>query len=125
MPRSKAGRRGGITALYITIRDAQQKLIAGTSSDQNRAVVVLTDGSNKFPYNPYSKEQLLTALRAANGANAAHPVRVYTIGYGPEADEGLGEISNATGGKFYKSPDRSNIDDLMRNIVNDVGIDAT
>jgi len=89
---------GGGTALYDSILSAYEH-IATRKSDVSRirAIVVLTDGADTESH--ITLAQLVGRIRISNENTS---VRVFTIGYGKDADQSvLSKIANATGGKSY------------------------
>jgi Ca-activated chloride channel family protein len=89
----------GGTALYDTIATAydQQMASATKNSDKISAVVVLTDGADTN-----SKMPLNELLRRIRFDNESHTIRVFTIGYGTDAQKDvLQQIADATQAKFY------------------------
>jgi Ca-activated chloride channel family protein len=106
-------RAGGNTALYATTRAAVQALKQPADNRIN-AVVVLTDGENKYaPDNDLNR--LLADLSPANNDN---PVRVFTIAYGNEADAGtLNRIARAARGAAYDARDATTIQQVITDVL--------
>jgi Ca-activated chloride channel family protein len=96
----------GGTGLYDTAL-ASYKFVKGRQSPEAiNAVVLLTDGMNQ-DNGGISLNQLLTGLSTEQGD---HPVRMFTISYGSDADlEVLRRIAQATNGASYDSSDPTSI----------------
>ena len=83
------------TALYVSIRDAHRYLLDHLATDRVNAVVVLSDGRNDYPADPYSVDNLIGDL---NRTDPDHQVKVFGIGFGGDADLGtLKRISGTSG----------------------------
>jgi Ca-activated chloride channel homolog len=75
----------------------------------------LTDGKNDDKNNDLNG--LLTDLRAGTEGNAAN-VRLFTIGYGRDADLGtLKRMAEATNAAVYDASDPTTIDRVFTNVV--------
>lgn len=100
--------RGGGTAMYDAIDKVIQNEMV-TEKDRRKAIVALTDG--------VSSGSLQTAL----DATSKHNVAVYSIGMGGVDDKALQELSNKSGGKFYKvsaQPTKEELIEVYRDIKN-------
>ena len=87
----------GDTALYDTVAAAVGYLKAHPHPDRIEAVVVLTDGQDTD--SQLALDGVLAGVRADESGNG---VRVFTIGYGSDADASvLGRIADQAHGKFY------------------------
>ncbi len=93
------------TALYDAVALGTEE---ANKSPKPRVVVLMTDGENwKSDLTP---EEALTRAKATN-------VPVHTIGFGPAtAEESLKQISEATGGNYYKALGGGNLEDLFTTI---------
>ena len=81
------------------------------------AIVLLTDGRNEDPRNE-DLDELLRYLRTQNEGEAATPVRIFTIAYGGDADEGtLKRIAEATGAAAYSAVDPATIVNVFNAVV--------
>jgi Ca-activated chloride channel family protein len=99
----------GDTGLYDTTLAAYEYVKQHYAPDRLNLVVLLTDGRNDDPGGGLSLDQLLQRLRA--GQNDDRKVRVLCFAYGKDADvNALGEISKATGGAVFTSPDPTDIE---------------
>ncbi len=87
----------GGTAAYDAIAEAHRHLLEA-ESDRIAAIVVLTDGQDTD--SQMKMPELLTQIRTDNETKS---VRIFTIGYGQEANaEVLEAIAEATEAKFYE-----------------------
>lgn len=104
---------GGGTGLYDTSLAAHQFVEGRASADDINAVVLLTDGRNED--NGISLDNLLSQLRTEEGARS---VRLFTIGYGEDADLGtLRRISQTTNAAAYDSSDPTSIDQVFTAVI--------
>jgi Ca-activated chloride channel family protein len=104
----------GSTALYATIRAAQQKLLSAATPDRINAIVVLTDGRNE-----YNKDSDLNGLlRDLDASNLENSVRVFTIAYGDKADlDTLKRISSSSRAAAYDARNPISIDSVLVNVI--------
>ena len=101
----------GGTALYDAIAEAHEKLTRRASPDRITAVVVLTDGADRN-----SRMKLRALLRRIQFDNEGRPVRVFTIGYGKNANERiLKQIAAVSQGKYFKGTTK-NIREVFKEI---------
>jgi Ca-activated chloride channel family protein len=99
----------GDTGLYDTALAAYQYVKARYAPDRLNLVVLLTDGRNDDPGGGISLEQLVQQLR--EGQSDDHKVRILSFAYGKDADvKALTEISRATGGAVFSSPNPADIE---------------
>jgi len=104
---------GGGTGLYDTSLAAHQFVEGRASAEDINAVVLLTDGRNED--NGISLDNLLGQLRTEEGARS---VRLFTIGYGEDADlDTLRRISQTTNAAAYDSSDPTSIDQIFTAVV--------
>ena len=102
----------GDTALYDTVDAAVAYLKAHPHPDRIAAVVVLTDGQDTD--SRLSLDRVLADVRADESGNG---VRVFTIGYGSDADAAvLGRMADQTRAKFYAG-NPGNIREVFRDIA--------
>ena len=106
----------GGTALYDAVFIARNYLkkraATDAGSDAILAVVVLTDGDDT--QSRLKLDQLLATLQAGEGER---PIRVFTIGYGGEADQGvLKRIADQTDAKAYEGTPE-NIREVFKDIA--------
>ena len=103
----------GGTALYSTVKSAHAELAADASDERIEAVVLLTDGVNEHPDNDI--DAVVDELRTEAGAPS---VRVFTIGYGEDADQAtLQTIAEASDARSYNSSDPLAIDQVMIDVI--------
>ncbi|HEU4490019.1 MAG TPA: extracellular solute-binding protein [Jiangellales bacterium] len=103
----------GGTALYATTKAAHRSVESQADAASINAVVLLTDGVNEHSDNDL--EAVLDQL-ATEGSEAG--VRVFTIGYGEDADqETLAAIAEASRARSYNASDAASIDQVMIDVV--------
>jgi len=96
----------GNTGLYNSLAAAHRAVTARYRADRINAIVLLTDGRNDA-VGGLTLDQLLAELQRDQ---AAHPVPVITIAYGPDADQAtLARIARATKGAAYVAPGPADI----------------
>jgi Ca-activated chloride channel homolog len=104
---------GGGTGLYDTGLAAYQFVKDRAAPDDINAVVLLTDGRNED--DGISVDNLLSQVRTEEGARS---VRLFTIGYGQDADlDTLRRISETTNAAAYDSSDPTSIDQVFTAVV--------
>ena len=104
----------GGTALYDAIGAAfdRQMSIGSQKGDKIHAVVVLTDGEDTN-----SRTRVDQLLQRILSDNERKQIRVFTIGYGNEANEKvLKQIADATQAKYFKGTPQ-NIRSVFREIA--------
>jgi Ca-activated chloride channel family protein len=102
----------GGTRLYDSVYAAVQYLQANPTPDKISAVVVLTDGADN--QSAIKFDDLVSRI-TFNGEKQS--IRVFTIGYGKDADEGiLKKIADCTKASYYKGTPQ-NIRDVFRDIA--------
>jgi Ca-activated chloride channel family protein len=105
------------TPLYTVTNASYDQLKAGFDGARINAVLLLTDGKNEDPRNS-DLEALIRNLRAGSEGQSATPVRVFTIGYGHDADLAtLRRISDATNASTYDASDPTTIDRVFTAVV--------
>lgn len=105
---------GGGTALYATLRTAQEQLLAELDTARINAIVLLSDGKNEYPRDT-DLDSLLEQLR---GESTDTSVRVFPIGYGQGADPmALGAIAEASRGKYYEANDPASIENVLASVL--------
>jgi Ca-activated chloride channel family protein len=101
------------TSLYDAILFGLNTIKAHADSDHINAVVILTDGHDT--HSSATPGQVMAALRAQGQAESAS-VRVFTIAYGADADQGeLARFADASGGKGFPA-DTGDIAAVYRSI---------
>jgi Ca-activated chloride channel family protein len=99
----------GDTGLYDTAAAAYAYLKEHYVPDRLNLVVLFTDGKNDDPDGGLTLSQLLQKLR--DGQKDDRKVRILTFAYGADADAAaLTEISQATGGQAFVSPNPADIE---------------
>jgi Ca-activated chloride channel family protein len=104
----------GGTALYNTARKAFRVMSAGANRDTISAVVLLTDGKNE-----YDQDKDVTTLESElSPEDTSKSVRVFTIGYGSDADlPTLRAIAAASRGAAYDASDPASIDKVFTSVL--------
>lgn len=104
----------GGTALYATTRASVRHVRDSFDPERINAVVFLTDGKNEYPPDT-NLDGLLEDLRSEDESVA---VRVFTIGYGDDADlPTLKRIAEASRGAAYDASDPASIDKVFTNVI--------
>jgi len=104
---------GGRTPLYATARAGVQVLRGSIDPTRVNAVVLLTDGHNEDPADD-DRTRLLAELQSQREDEL---VRVFTIGYGAEADaETLRLIAQASRGIYVEAAPGA-IDRVLRGVI--------
>ena len=101
------------TPLYAAIRSAHQAMRAGFDPSRINALLVLTDGRNE-----YMDNDLGALVRQLQAAGEDRAVRVFTIGYGGDADlSTLQQIAEASRGAAYNASDPKTIDRVFQSVL--------
>jgi Ca-activated chloride channel homolog len=104
----------GQTALYATTRSAVSFVDSQFDPRRINAIVLLSDGHNEYP----ADDDLPRLLQDLQQMQKDHPVRVFTIAYGSEADAAsLEQISQATRARSYTASDATQIQDVMLDVL--------
>ena len=104
----------GGTALYATTRAAVNHVRESFDPNRINAVLFLTDGKNEYPPDT-NLDRLLDDLTVEDESVA---VRVFTIGYGDDADlPTLKRIAEASRGAAYDASDPASIDKVFTNVI--------
>ncbi|MBC7308805.1 MAG: VWA domain-containing protein [Actinomycetales bacterium] len=99
----------GDTGLYDTALAAYLDMQSNYDPAHVNSVVIVTDGINDDPGGGLTLDQLLAQL--AENADPMRPVRIITIGIGPDTDPAaLEAIAQATGGTSYVAVDPGDIE---------------
>ena len=105
------------TPLYTVAGASYDTIKSSFDSARINAVVLLTDGKNDDPNND-DLDGLLQHLRADSEGQNATPVRLFTIGYGSDADLGtLRQIAESTAAAAYDARDPRTIENVFTNVV--------
>ena len=104
----------GGTALYATVRQAQQQMLAELDTTRINAIVLLSDGVNEYP----PDDDLDSLLEQLEGESVDTSVRVFPIGYGEGADPvSLGAIADASRGQYYEANDPASIEKVLASVL--------
>lgn len=105
--------RGG-TALYATTRAAVKHVRESFDPQRINAVVFLSDGKNEYP----PDTNLDGLIRELGAEDESVAVRVFTIGYGEDADMPvLRRIAEASRAAAYDASDPASIDKVFTNVI--------
>ena len=103
----------GGTALYATTKAAHAQAEGAAEPGAINAVVMLTDGVNE-----HADNDLDAVLRQLETEGTETGVRVFTIGYGEDADqETLTDIASASRARSYDASDAATIDKVMVDVI--------
>jgi Ca-activated chloride channel family protein len=109
------------TPLYDVIDQSFDDAETGYDPDRINAIVVLTDGQNDDgdrDDDDKQLNQLLASLRSSTEGETAQPVRVFTIGYGRDADiDTLRRISEASNAAVYDASNAATISNVLTNVI--------
>ena len=109
------------TPLYDIAKQSMEQMIASYDPTLINAVVLLTDGRNEDGQTGDDARQLADLLKylqeSTQGENAT-PVRLFTIGYGADADLNvLKQMSEASSGAAYNASDPKTINKVFTQVV--------
>jgi Ca-activated chloride channel family protein len=111
----------GNTPLYEVTKETYQNGLAQFDPTRINAVVLLSDGKNEDEDPDDDQRQLqdlLTTLRAGNEGQASHPVRVFPIAYGADADSAtLKAIADASSSAVYSAKDAKTISQVLNQVI--------
>lgn len=101
----------GNTALYDALYEATKTF---GERKGRKVIILLTDGKDDDGTNrPLSVKTMEQGIAAANEVN----VPIFAIGLGTSVDEGiLRKIGEQTGGKYFRSPSSSDLENLYKEI---------
>ena len=109
------------TPLYDVTQQTYQAALDAYDPTRINAVVLLTDGKNDDGNDSDDQQQLqqlINSLRSGNEGQASKPVRVFTIGYGKDADaDVLRSIAEAATSGYYAATDPKTIDAVLTNVL--------
>ena len=109
------------TPLYSVTQQSYQSMVDSYDSARINAVLLLTDGKNDDGNAADDDQQstaLLTALRQNSSGENPRPVRIFTIGYGADADtSALEAIAQASNGAAYSAKDPNTISQVFAQVV--------
>lgn len=109
------------TPLYDVTRTSMQSMLDGYDPTRINAVVLLTDGKNEDGKpNDDAKQlaELQKFLQEQTQGELGKPVRLFTIGYGADADSSvLKQMAEATNGSFYNAGDPKTINKVFTAVI--------
>ncbi len=105
------------TPLYTAAQASYDDLRQNFDGTRINAVVLLTDGKNEDERNN-DLNGLLNRLRSSNEGQSTRPVRIFTIGYGKDADLSvLRRIAEATNAAAYDASDPTSINQVFTAVI--------
>ena len=105
------------TPLYTTATASFDLITRQYKPELINAVVLLTDGKNEDQRNN-DLPGTLAKLSAGSEGGGTRPVRLFTIGFGKDADQGaLRRLAEATSARAYDSSDPKAIDQVFTNVI--------
>jgi hypothetical protein len=111
----------GGTCICCGINRAVDSLIANSSSNRSRSVVVMSDGAaNVQCARQGNGSSSLDAIQAACDAYELYGIRVYSIGFGSGADESTLQSIAGCGNGTYSFADASSLVDVYKNVTDDM-----
>lgn len=109
------------TPLYDVAKSSMEKMITEYDPTKINAVVLLTDGKNedgKAGDDPKQLAELQKYLQEQTLGELGKPVRLFTIGYGGDADTNvLKQMAESTNGSFYSASDPKTINKVFTAVV--------
>lgn len=109
------------TPLYEVTTDAYKSARESFDASKINAVLFLTDGRNDDENVDDDQDQydtMISTLSAGSEGIDAESVRVFTIGYGADADSAtLKAIAEATNAAYYDASNPATIDQVFTNVV--------
>jgi Ca-activated chloride channel family protein len=109
------------TPLFDVARTSFSSMVDAYDPARINAVILLTDGMNDDGDTSDDRAQLkelVTSVRDASQGEQATPVRMFTIGYGTDADNSaLGSIAEASNAAAYNATDATTIRRVFAQVV--------
>jgi len=109
------------TPLYDVTLASMQTMLDGFDATRINAVVLLTDGKNEDANTSDDAKQLntlLTFMQDQTQGENAKPVRLFTIGYGADADgKTLTNMAEAANGSYYQAKDATTINKVFIQVI--------
>jgi Ca-activated chloride channel family protein len=109
------------TPLYEVTENAYTAAVNAFDPARINAVVLLTDGKNddgKPDDDDQQLQHLLATLRSGNEGQLSHPVRVFPIAYGADADvDALKSIADASNSAEYDAKDPTTINQVLTAVI--------
>jgi len=109
------------TPLYEVTATSMQAMTEGFDAARINAVVILTDGKNEDGETKDDRQQLMeltTTLQSQAKGELGKPVRLFTIGYGKDADlDVLRQLAESASGAFYNASDPKSISKIFTQVI--------
>ena len=105
------------TPLFTVAKASYDDMKSQFDPARINAVVLLTDGQNDDPHNN-DLNAVLSDFRADSEGQSATPVRLFTIGYGKDADlSTLRTMAEATNAAAYDARNAGTIEKVFTNVI--------
>jgi Ca-activated chloride channel family protein len=102
------------TPLYRAVAQFVREMAGRYSRDDINAIVLLSDGKNDTD----AGGTFVSLRRQINTTAKDKPIRIFTLGYGADADrQTLQRIADLTGAHFYDATDPDTIDTVLGDLV--------
>ncbi len=109
------------TPLFDVAEQSYDDVAKGYDPSRINAVILLTDGRNddgNKADDVDQKEQLLAKLRSASSGENSKPIRLFTVGYGADADQAsLKAMAEASNGAAYDASNPKSISKILTQVV--------
>jgi Ca-activated chloride channel family protein len=109
------------TPLYSVAARSVSAMSDNFDDSRINAVVLLTDGRNEDDNNTDDKKQLndlVASLQSQSKGETGKPVRLFTIGYGADADaDVLQQMADAANGAYYNAGDPTTINKIFTQVI--------
>ena len=111
----------GATCICCGINNATQELVASSSPERFRSIVVMSDGeANRVCSEQGTGDAKQDAIEAACTAYNDYGIRVYTIGFGSDADEETLQAIADCGNGTYTYSDITEIADVYQEVAQEI-----
>ena len=109
------------TPLYDVTAKSMQTMSDSFDAARINAVVVLTDGKNEDGTTKDDRQQLMdlvNSLQSQAKGELGKPVRLFTIGYGKDADlDILQQLAESANGAYYNASDPKTISKIFTQVI--------
>ncbi|MBI2703833.1 MAG: substrate-binding domain-containing protein [Actinobacteria bacterium] len=109
------------TPLYEVAGSSMQQMSDSYDPSRINAVVLLTDGKNEDGESKDDRQQLMdlvNTLQSQAKGELGKPVRLFTIGYGKDADvDTMQQLADAASGAYYNAGDPKTINKIFTQVI--------
>lgn len=109
------------TPLFDVTQNSYQTMLDGYDATRINAVILLTDGQNddgNRDDDNNQRDNLINGLRTASASENSHPVRIFTVAYGADADnDSLKAVAEASNAAAYSATDAKTIAKVLAQVV--------